>query len=136
MTDESDDYTKSFARMLEEDERRNGWVITGMKSESGFDFDDFLYFHKKQPSFHPEEVYALRRKHFKGLGTKNPTVRCPGTADWRMLHLRAARLVVKHIGKTGDPEDRPFPARFTFIEFIPWSRTAVSSAEQHDGVAA
>ncbi|GAB1717050.1 MAG: hypothetical protein NTAFB05_20920 [Nitrobacter sp.] len=121
MTDESDDYTKSFARRLEEDaERRNCWVISGGVPSPGPDNRDFHYFWKKVP-LHPEEVFALRRKHFKGLGTKNPTIRYPGTAEWRMLYVKAARIVAKRIGKTGDPEDRPFPGRFTVIKLIPRS---------------
>jgi hypothetical protein len=135
MTDETNEYIPSFARRLVEDaSRRKCFAITQSEHESEptFDWDDFEYFRKRVGSWHDEAVFTLRRKNFKGLGTKNPTIRLLNSAEWRPLHLRAARIVVKYIGKTGDPEDRPFPGRFTVIKLVPWRKEEATTSAEGD----
>jgi hypothetical protein len=126
--------------------RLRAFILLGGESlTGGVDLKDFLYFLKKCP-MRMGAAYALQRKHFSGLGTKNPTVLvqdADGTYTRKMLHVKAAKIIIKYIGREGDPEDRPFPSQYTMPRFFTGTgeerkprRTAAGSEAEGDEAAA
>jgi hypothetical protein len=57
-----------------------------------------------------EDVLALQRKHFTGLGTDNPTMLKPRKQP---LTESAATFVIRRLALEGDPEDYVLP-RYLF----------------------